>query len=149
MEKKSVNEQPISKETAQLAIEKGCDLVDFKKKYSTFSRWGDATFFCENFVGKLNDTSYKISDGGRDEHGGNYTCSITLSEFNNLPTQSLLQRWLREIHNIEIAVQWFDTCYIKSVKQKPFKANTYRVEGFSNYEEILELALVEGLNKIN
>ena len=66
----------------------------------------------------------------------------------SLITQSLLAKWLREVHNIEIAIQWFDNCYIKSVKQKPFKANTYRIEGLDNYEEILELGLQEALKLI-
>lgn len=64
------------------------------------------------------------------------------------PSQSYLQQWLREKHNIEIAVQWFDKCYIKAVNKKPFKANTYKVEGFQSYEEALEIALVEALNLI-
>ena len=63
-------------------------------------------------------------------------------------TQSLLQKWLRDVHGIEIAVQWFDNCYIKAVAKKPFKANTYRVEGFQSYEEALEIALQEALNLI-
>jgi hypothetical protein len=64
------------------------------------------------------------------------------------PTQSLLQAWLRDVHNIEIAVQWFDNCYIKAVAKKPFKSNTYRVEGINTYEEALELALQEALTLI-
>ena len=64
------------------------------------------------------------------------------------PTQSFLQKWLREVHNIEIAVQWFDNCYIKAVAKKPFKANTYRVEGFQTYEKALEVGLQEALKLI-
>lgn len=62
---------------------------------------------------------------------------------------SYIQKWLREVHKIEIAVQWFDNCYIKAVAKKPFKANTYRVEGFQSYEECLEIALQEALNLIS
>ena len=60
-----------------------------------------------------------------------------------------LQKWLRDVHNIEIAVQWFDNCYIKAVAKKPFKANTYRVEGIESYEEALEAGLQEALNLIS
>lgn len=146
--KSSIKEEPISKETAKLAFEKGCDLVKFKTKYSSFSRMGDAQSFCENYIGKLSDTSFSISDGGRDEHGGNYSCSIMLNEFDELPTQSLLMRWLREVHEIEISMICFDGHYLKSVKPRPFKANTYRMNELGTYEEVLEIALVEVLNKI-
>lgn len=60
----------------------------------------------------------------------------------------VLQKWLREVHKIEIAVQWFDKGYIKTVKKQPFKNNTYRMETWNSYEEALEMALFEALNLI-
>lgn len=66
----------------------------------------------------------------------------------HIPTQSMLQKYLREVYKIEIAVQWFDKGYIKAVKKQPFKNNTYRMETWSSYEEALEMALFEGLNLI-
>ena len=66
----------------------------------------------------------------------------------SIPTQSFLQKYLREVYKIEIAVQWFDKGYIKAVKKHPFKANTYRMETWNSYEEALEMALFEGLNLI-
>lgn len=76
------------------------------------------------------------------------TIGYPFHTYPNVPTQSLLQKWLRDVHNIEIAVQWFDNCYIKAVAKKPFKANTYRVEGIDTYEEALELGLQEALTLI-
>lgn len=64
------------------------------------------------------------------------------------PTQSILQRWLREIHGIEISLICFDGQYLKHVKQRPFKANTYNLDYFGTYEEVLEIALFEALNLI-
>ena len=61
----------------------------------------------------------------------------------------VLQKWLREVHKIEIAVQWFDKGYIKAVKKHPFKNNTYRMETWNSYEEALEMALFEALNLIS
>lgn len=144
----SVKEEPISQETAKLAFEKGCDLILYKKKTASFSRWGDATEFGQNYKGKLNDNSFIVRDFGRDEHGGNYMCSIILAEYDSLPTQSLLQKWLRDVHKIEISIICFDGHYLKSVKPRPFKANTYRMDELGTYEEVLEIALVEALNKI-
>lgn len=144
-----IKETIISLETAKLAVDKNCELITLKVNRGSFSRRGDALKFCQNHQGKHTDTSFLIFDEGNDEHGGNYSYTILLDEFENLPTQSLLQTWLRRVHNIEIAVQWFDKCYIKSVKQKPFKANTYTLEGIETYEEGLELALFEGLNLID
>ena len=63
----------------------------------------------------------------------------------NAPTQSLLQRWLREEHNIRIGLTYF-------------KAGTfwrYRIhhrdkwgDGNNSYEEALEVGLEEGLKLI-
>ncbi len=74
---------------------------------------------------------------------------IVESQQEVVPTQSLLQAWLRNEHKIEIAVQWFDKGYIKAVKKQPFKNNTYRMETWNSYEEALEMALFEGLNLIS
>lgn len=85
-------------------------------------------------------------------YNGSNCIEITTKNSENIgisaPSQSLLQKWLRDVHNIEIAVQWFDNCYIKAVAKKPFKANTYRVEGIDTYEEALELGLQEALKLI-
>ena len=110
----------ITFETAKLAKQKGFDDI------------------------RTNHLPYMLE--GDDE--GCIGASIYCKVYANCCTQSFLQKWLREVHNIEIAVQWFDNCYIKAIAKKPFKANTYRVEGFQSYEECLELALLEALKLI-
>lgn len=141
--KKTIREEPIQIETAKLALEKGCELISYKEKISTFSRYSDANSFGKDFKGKLSEDSFSVVD-----FAGDYTCVITLAEFDDLPTQSLLQRWLCEVHKIEISMICFDGHYLKSVKPRPFKANTYRMDEIGTYEEVLEKALVEALNKI-
>ena len=79
---------------------------------------------------------------------GVYNCIFENDITAEIVPQSLIQKWLRDIHQIEMAVQWFDNCYIKAVNKKPFKANTYKVEGFQTYEEALESGLIEALNLI-
>ena len=69
-------------------------------------------------------------------------------EFYIAPTQSLLQKWLREVHNIDVLINktlngtyyyiiWKDNCKIK----RNSKSN-------NNYQEILEDGLQEALKLI-
>lgn len=139
----------ITLETASLAQLKGCDIIGYKKKYSSFSRFSDATKFCEEYSYKFSEDSYTITDGGRDEHSNTFDVEILTNILQPLPTQSLLQRWLREIHKIEISLICFDGQYLKHVKKREFKANHYLLNYTGSYEEVLEMALVEGLNLIN
>ena len=74
------------------------------------------------------------------------------------PTQGLLQKWLREIHNIEIsvrAIKW-ENVELKTglvldsyeYEMYPLKQHYYiyhKVPGFKTYEEALEIGLQEGL----
>lgn len=118
-----MEEQLVTFETAKLAKEKGFNI-------SCDARW---------WIEPASD--WKLSKQGviKCDNSGD---SISA------PTQPLLQKWLREVHRVEIAVQWFDNCYIKAVAKKPFKANTYRVEGFQSYEEALETGLQEALKLV-
>jgi hypothetical protein len=65
-------------------------------------------------------------------------------------TQSLLQKWLREVHNIQIEPLWRndfgDYCY----KLIEIKKRKYSIEdiGFKAYEQALEIGLQEGLKLI-
>lgn len=120
-----MSERLITFQTAKVVKEKGFDIIPDK-------------YWCNYYTGEpLNKWKQLPIE----------KLSISWMEF-PAPTQSQLQQWLRDTHQIEIAVQWFDTCYIKAVNKKPFKANTYRVEGFQSYEEALEIALQEALNLI-
>ena len=72
------------------------------------------------------------------------------------PTQSLLQKWLREIHSIHVCVdisllkEWYVNIY--NIKNKPSEfGQTYEVLNevrLKTYEEALEIGLQEGLKLI-
>jgi hypothetical protein len=59
------------------------------------------------------------------------------------PTQSLLQRWLREVYNINVEV-----CYWESDKKWQSKIKTYFTVSVTTYEEALEVGLQEALKLI-
>lgn len=69
-----------------------------------------------------------------------------------MPTQSLLQKWLRDVHNIAVLVDlecdgtWF--YQILSTKGK-CNSITHGEEGFNTYEVALEAGLFEGLKLIH
>jgi hypothetical protein len=84
------------------------------------------------------------------------------------PTQSLLQKWLREIHNIDVDVvrdsevhyqdetRWIvKTSNWNDIRVKDFSIaqlkfpNTSHHTDFKSYEEALERGLIEGLNFID
>ena len=72
------------------------------------------------------------------------------------PTQSLLQKWLREIHSIHVCVdisllkEWYVNIY--NIKNKPSEfGQIYEVLNevrLKTYEEALEIGLQEGLKLI-
>jgi hypothetical protein len=74
---------------------------------------------------------------------------LTVLEGVNAPTQSLLQRWLREVHNINIIITW----WIDQPTDKGMLLNAYgfQINGeskgrvFETYELALEAALHEAL----
>jgi hypothetical protein len=69
------------------------------------------------------------------------------------PTQSLLQRWLREVHNIHVEI-WFDNTQLDGFPYLYEIYNQQNQEGdinghyFDNYEEALEEGLQEALKLI-
>lgn len=69
------------------------------------------------------------------------------------PTQSLLQKWLREIHNINVSSGYIpsesfnDNNYIYILNVKPNKDSIIS-EYYNLYEEALEVGLLEGLKLI-
>ena len=89
-----MKEQLITFETAKLAKEKGFDI-----KVETFYM-GDSE---NNF----------LHNAGKKDNWNNYKCILDESELSDdysAPTQSLLQKWLREKHNLSVEVQ-FDYAY--------------------------------------
>ncbi len=69
----------------------------------------------------------------------------SLDEFILAPTQSLLQKWLREIHKIDIKIERYSKehdLWLYQVEKYPVKS------GYNSYEETLEAGLQEALNLI-
>jgi len=68
----------------------------------------------------------------------------------SLPTQSLLQKWLREVHNIHIDIPYMDEVLIFGYKITTIANNTEVVEiyKYNLYEEALEIGLQEALKLI-
>jgi len=124
-----MKEQLISFETAKLAKEKGFNEV------------------CKWYI-----TSDTISDG-------NETNDFLRDGYYSAPTQSILQKWLREVHKLQIYVEpvWKDyhrvnTEYIPWVSYTKEEEDNHLPDEeevyYSSYEEALEIALVEALNTI-
>jgi hypothetical protein len=91
---------------------------------------------------------FDISQSQMYASNGNITDKVY--DFDNwceAPTQSLLQKWLREIHKKHINVQPF---YYKSnfISWDLKIHNTYYKDKFNTYEEALEKGLLEGLKLI-
>jgi len=78
------------------------------------------------------------------DNDGSYTNCDDLGY--NQPTQSLLQRWLREVHNIDIFLFKGKNGYYTQAYQ--LDLNTENLN-FSTYEEALEVGLFEALKLIN
>lgn len=136
-----MEEQLIKLETSKILKEKGFDE------------------YCES--GYINNESIKkyhvAGDGLKDWYNYNKESSeftlldsdaawffIPLNEpYYKTPTQSLLQRWLREIHNIHVNPRF------NGIDKYDYIINldvSYKV--FDSYEESLEKGLIEGLKKI-
>jgi len=83
---------------------------------------------------------------------GNYYLDdeiITGWSLNGIPTctQSLLQKWLRDVHNIDIDINsWKEIYKVLICKNKTLERF---IEGFLTYEEALEKSLQEALKLIN
>jgi len=132
-----MNDTLVNHNTAILAKEKGFDL------------------FCENVC--FDDGTHRklrYFEGDGDGYAKNTSINSEYDEYIcTKPTQSLLQKWFRENHNIDIIsipVRWtgheeiaYWTYAIKSIQ--PVGKELYK---FNTYEEALETGLVEALNRI-
>ena len=128
-----MKKQPISFETAKLAKEKEFDiktthyyLVDEKKHILNISK------------------EYSIE-------GLNWNVRSTRI---SAPTQSLLQKWLREVHDIDISIRLnqFGYGYMYAINNIKSCENIIELKGGPNYkwtyEEALEVGLQEALKLI-
>lgn len=120
-----MQEQLISFETAKLAKEKGFDTIDCTGYYHINSGYTKGFAFCYSDVNTQDE-------------------EVILA-----PTQSLLQRWLREVHKVHVSVdidisdEWYFSMYDLNSKR-----NSEIPTVFSHhlaYEEALEEGFKQAL----
>jgi hypothetical protein len=135
-----MEEQLISFETAKLAKEKGFDwkcywYCTYKRKAPT----NEQSFFPE----------LGIYDNFNNDNNGFY-------EFFSLPTQSLLQRWLREVYNFNVYIQplefnsieGYGYCYPFDLGGHGLLTKQENGRNYKTYEAALEKGLKEALKLI-
>ena len=155
-----MEDQLISFETAKLAKEKGFDLkvfhyVNALNNHATCSV--ETTYYpdgdgIDNVGGaiELNYNSTKISWDY--ETWGRYYDDNGIFEYYSAPTQSLLQRWIREAHGInvqpstDITLNWI--CLVQSLHPQASYTGDSKLFGGDgrSYEEVLEEGLKEALS---
>lgn len=133
-----MEEQLISFETAKLAKEKGFN-IPTRNFYADLS-WNSKEVYSAIEVGYN-----EFTNSMEKEHG--------FGDIILIPTQSLLQKWLREIHEIEVnPAQNFTKGGIKmqyNISIESYKYNHLGKYIYGNtYEEVLEVGLQEGLKLI-
>lgn len=132
-----MKDELISFETAKLAKEKGFDIqvLDFwtKGKKPYISQGLEYMSEC------YTKSNWNNGQGSYPTHAKDVECSA--------PTQSLLQRWLREVHNIEVisfrSGEGYSTEYDYSEIFKICKSSLY--VKYKTYEQALEVGLQEAL----
>jgi hypothetical protein len=151
-------EELITFETAKLAKEKGfcIELYDFyyqsksnAKPYITQGIEYQSDKNCKwdwNLNGGESGMLTKIIPYPNDESGIYYSA----------PTQSLLQKWLREVHNIHVSIvegfqdgKIYYEAWVNIFKNKKFEEQHFDLEMYSDkYEETLEIGIQEALKLI-
>lgn len=121
-----MTEQLISSETAKLAKEKGFD-------------WECKINYCKHYK----DFEYYLTDTETYYEHWDYSSKIAA------PTQSLLQKWLRDVHGIHILIDrdfdtWTAMIYTINTGNKHIKSLFL----FPTYESALEKGLFKALKLI-
>lgn len=116
-----MKEQLVTYETAKVAKEKG---------FKDYSRSG----WHYDGNGYLDNTNELTT--WNDHPASSFMCDA--------PTQSLLQKWLREEHDIKLCISW--TKFDKWLYEINHKEKS--VGGFNSYEEALEKGLQKALKLI-
>ena len=141
-----MEEQLITFETAKLAKEKGFNIP--------IINFYDPKGYCTDALGyqteRLEESDWNNGMGSYPTPSEEVSCSA--------PTQSLLQKWLREIHNIHIIIHYdysiiggyIVTNIIKSIE--PIIINQVnkksKYENYRTYEDVLEIGLQKALKLI-
>ena len=149
-----MKEQIVTFETAKLAKEKGFNYpTNLYYQHALTEQVHEEDGTSGPFGWELGETSlqsgYHVNNRKEIDFSNNawYLCSA--------PTQSLLQKWLREIYKIDIYIRFWNGSkityeyvfrYIDSNKKSNTIFSDYR---YDNYEEALEKGLQEALKLIN
>lgn len=146
----------ISFETAKLAKEKGFDIGVSNEYQQALTEALDPETNSPTGAfgwakGEINlESSYIRNNGDGDYSSENWYCCAA-------PTQSLLQRWLRERFLIDIVIDRASGIkeiisnkpnYLYKVKPWSMLIITFERDGFDSYEEALEEALQASLESI-
>ncbi len=133
-----MEDQLITFETAKLAKEKG-----FNELVTHFF-YNDTKFHTPSTYLEKSDSSLKLDFF--EDLMSNFNKS---NDYISAPTQSLLQKWLREVYNIEIEIN----CFTEQPMNNEIWEKAYQVfvnweakhPYYNKYEEALEKGLIEGL----
>jgi len=157
-----MEEQIISFETAKLAKEKDFNILQHSYyfedgEFKENSLKGTNGYYGEEYEFNLSEFNENWNDKWLTKKTGDrcFGCSKQKGylETFSAPTQSLLQRWLREVHNIFITIEVDCTlepkfCYcISSYKEFGEWKNEIETRHYSDLERTYELALEEALKK--
>lgn len=145
-QKELIREHHIKEVTAKLAKLKGFDVPVYY--HYTSNPVNDMMIFCE-------PDDPQMGQGWVLE---NYNSDRFLFNKYSAPTQTMLQKWLREVHNIHVSVNYngdtnedfdynYNVLYFKGESKKIYQ-NAKRIDsqaGCNTYEESLEFGLQVGL----
>ncbi|MFA5395487.1 MAG: hypothetical protein WC346_05640 [Methanogenium sp.] len=127
-----MKEQIVLFQTAKLAKESGFDIIPrYGNNASLYDKYGNHSYY----------SNYGFMNSGLND------------KYISAPTQALLQKWIREEHNIEFVIKPFHdssihkTTYVADPIHIP-TGRTSRIARQDSYEEALEKGLQEALNLI-
>ncbi len=150
-----MKEELVTKETAVLAKEKGFnwDTTHYYRNEKLITNFDDSG--CNESVYYFDaDSFYENWNDGRVINDSNNSCwGCTKSSYADVysaPTQSLLAKWLREVHNIHVTSNYIYTTKIYSglvrSYNKGYRVNTVGFGKNYTYEQALEEGLKLALN---
>lgn len=156
-------DQIISWETAKLAKEKGFNIPvsRYYRDEKLIVNFEDSGCNEESYYFDADSLNENWNDGRVVNKDNNSCWGCTKPSYMNVysaSTQALLQRWLREVHNLHIQICIGTTIdkptkcwvyYIQNDKGRTIQWNTNSDEVFNSYEEALEQGLINALNLIN
>ncbi len=156
-----MKEQLISFETAKLAKEKDFNILQHSYyfedgEFKENSLKGTNGYYGEEYEFNLSEFNENWNDKWLTKKTGDrcFGCSKQKGylETFSAPTQSLLQKWLREVHNLHISIVFdkntANTYYCYMINSIKGYTNIESKHAFFSYEEALEAGLQEALKLI-